>query len=561
MWVSLLACHPSPPPGGGDDDDDTVTVPGDDDDDSTPTGPPDEPTVTVADGEDWTLPPGAGPGASSGFFSESAAPSRGVDTRVVDVTWRQLEPTPGHYATDRAGGAQGMRFPPFEDQYPGGPVWVRIWTSGVDWAPDWLGAECGVSPISGRDYDGQQHWPIWDDCVWSHVVALYDEVLNRRGLLDDPDVKLVYVPGAFTWCEFDYDMVNKAVSQDGLTWETYEAWYRRMTADLARLGGARAHKLVFTGEDYPYSRFGARDDLLARDVVAAGTGIRSGITEVSNDHLSEVPAYGVSIAADGHLAVDETWPALDGVRVIGAENECFDACGFHTDDPAYAVRQANLKALQLRVNWLYVVPGPSFLADFPEHWAWVRAELGHTPATAFDAWAQLRDAEDRYWTDEGTGPGGRRWDGFPYVKNLERWLVQRDTAPDGFSRRGTDRRVGELDPYNGEAFEGRRTDPANGSPWLYFDVDPAFRDGAAGDLQVKVTYLDAGRGALALEYTDATGPRSAPAVALEGTGGPRTATFTLPGARLDGAFAGGTDFRVGGGDVEVTFVRVIPPGP
>jgi hypothetical protein len=262
------------------------------------------------------------------------APPYGVETRVVDVTWRQLEPEPGEWHTDLRGSAQGMSFPPFDDQYPAGPVWVRIWFSGTEWAPDWLGDVCGVQPISGRDYDGQQHWPLWEPCVWEHVMQVYDEFLGNRGLLADPDVKMVYVPGAFTWTEYDYDMVNRAVAQDGLTFETYHGWYQQMTTDLATLGGPKAHKLVFTGEDYPYSRFGADDDLLARDMVAAGLGIRSGITEVSNNHLSEVPAYGIAIDDDGHLVADEQWPALDGVRVIAAENECFDACGFRTDDPA-----------------------------------------------------------------------------------------------------------------------------------------------------------------------------------------------------------------------------------
>lgn len=515
------------------------------------------PTVSVADGEDWTLPPGAAPGASSGLYSEARDPARGVDVRVVDLTWRQLEPRPGTFVDDRAGSAMGATFPPLRDQYPGGPVWVRIWISGVDWAPEWLGEACGVAPISGVDGDGQRHWPLWDDCVWSHVVALYDEVLVRRGLLADPDVALVYVPGAFDWCEYDYDLVSAAVARDGLDWPTYGAWYARMVADLVALGGDDAHKLVFTGEDHPYGPFGARDDLLARDAVAAGLGIRSGITELSNHHLSEVPAYGVTIAPDGHLAVDESWPALDGQRVIGAENECFVDCGLWTDDPAYAVRQANLKALQLRVNQLYVVPGPSFLDALPDHWAWVRAELGHTPATAFDAWAQLREAEDRYWADVGTGPDGTRWDGFPRIRNLERWLVQRDVEPDGHAWPGSEVREGVLDPANGTAIEGLRTDPARGDDWLYLDVDPAFRDGRVGRAEVKVTFRDAGD-PFRLEYTGADGPRTTPEVTPGGTGAVRTATFALPDLVLAGAFAEGTDLRVGGGALEASFVRVVP---
>jgi hypothetical protein len=223
------------------------------------------------------------------------------------------------------------------------------------------------------------------------------------------------------------------------------------------------------------------------------------------------------------------------------------------------VRQANLKALQLRVNWLYVVPRPSFLADYPEHWAWVAAELGHTPDTAFDAWVQLRDAEDRYWTDEGTGPSGRRWNGFPYIKNLERWLVQRDVAPDGVSQRGTERHDRELDAYNGVAFEGRRNDPAAGSPHLYFDVDPVFRDGDVGDVELLVTWRDTGTGSWTVEYETRTGPVAAPSVESTDSGALRTARFRLPDARFTGSFAGDTDFRITSADeLELTFVRLVP---
>ena len=42
-----------------------------------------------------------------------------------------------------------------------------------------------------------------------------------------------------------------------------------------------------------------------------------------------------------------------------SENECYDDCGYSTDHFAYAVIMSNLKALQLQLNWLYVVPGPS----------------------------------------------------------------------------------------------------------------------------------------------------------------------------------------------------------
>ena len=129
------------------------------------------------------------------------------------------------------------------------------------------------------------------------------------------------------------------------------------------------------------------------------------------------------------MVVDESLPVHDGTRVVATENECYTDCGFSSQDVEYVVRQSNLKALQLRMNWVYVVPGPSFMVEYPEHWDWVRLSLGQTAPTSADAWAALRDAEDTYWgagSGEGDGPftSKAKWRERPFVRNLERWLVQ-----------------------------------------------------------------------------------------------------------------------------------------
>lgn len=520
-------------------------------------------TVTVADGEDWSLPPQVVASPNSGFFSEEAAPAFHVDTRVVDVTWRQLAPTPTTYSTTATGAAQGMSFASLDDQLAGSDkLWMRIWASGVDWAPAWVVADCGVAPITGADYEGQAHLPIWNACVWGHLMDLYRELFVTRGLAADDRLQLVYVPGAFTWCEFDFDMIANAAQSDGLTFGAFDAWFQAAMPELATMFGANKHKLVYTGEDYPFSSFGAADDLLARDAVTAGLGIRTGISEVANFHLSHVPAYGTTIAPDGHMITDEAWPLLDGKRVAAAEHECYTDCGFTTGDPYYAVRLSNLKALQLHMNWIYVVPGPSYMSDFAAHWEWVRLELGKTAATAPDAWAALREAEDTYWIDDDS----HTWAGDPYVVNLERWLVQRDVAAGGLSRRGSEQHTGVLDPANGTAWEGRATDHAAGSDFLYFDVADGFlhdtTGAAATTVQIKVTYRDTGAAIWSLEYAAAGGgaPKRTPTVTNGGTGALRTASFTIADAAFDDSLADSTDFRLfagGAEDVEVTFVRVI----
>jgi len=521
--------------------------------------------------DDWSLPGWVQPSSSAGFFSEEAAPAFDLHVRVVDLTWRQLQPNPGSFSTSTADEVYGMTFPSWQEQLEGGdPLWLRLWISGAEWAPQWVQDECEVSPV-GTGYEDDEHLPIWDACLWAHARELYREVLLERGLREDPRLRLVYVPGAFTWCEFDFDVVDEAVQNGDLDLPTFDAWFQQAVADLAAIangdnddpGDDFAWKLVYTGEDYPFGPFGADDDLFARDAVAAGMGIRTGITELFNFHLNDVPAYGARIAQDGHVVTDDDWPLLDGKRVVATENECFNDCGFSTDTPYYAVKMANLKALQLRVNWVYAKPEESYMAAYPELWRWVRSSLGRTALTSPDAWVALREAEDLYWLEDDAVS----WPGRPWVRNWERWLVQREVAPDGLTGRGSEVRSEVLAPENGTAYEGRSTRHAQASDFIYFDVDDAFLHGPAGRVDVKITFRDTGSGPFHVEYPSAGGiARSQPVVRF-GDGAWRTATLTITDALFDDSLPGSSDFRIWNGgsvDLEVRFVRVVkrdPPPP
>ena len=99
------------------------------------------------------------------------------------------------------------------------------------------------------------------------------------------------------------------------------------------------------------------------------------------------------------------------------------------------------------MNWMYVVVGDSKLDDFPEHWAWVRRSLGHTVATAADAWVALRDAEDTYWNDDEA----ITWPTKPWVRNLERFMTQVDDAGCVAHRSDADVHTGVFAPENGSA--------------------------------------------------------------------------------------------------------------
>jgi hypothetical protein len=450
-----------------------------------------------------------------------------------------------------------MSFESLDDQLAeGGPYWMRIFASGEDWAPEWVLEDCAVD-VYGPDYDGEKHLPIWNDCVWGHLMQTYSDLFAEAGLASDPNLRFVYVPGAFTWAEFDYEMVTAAVDAGDLDWSTYSAWYSYAWSDLAAIFGTNATKLVFTGEDYPFGPFGAKDDLLAADAVGAGLGIRNGISEISNFHLSEAPAYGSMIQPNGHLIVDESLPIHDGTRIVATENECFTDCGYDTDEPYYAVRQANLKSLQLRMNWMYVVPGPSMLEEYPEQWDWLRLSLGQAASTSPDAWAALRDAEDTYWgesvdeSDLGRFADPAEWSDRPFVRNLERWLVQVDVPGSVAHRTSADLHSQVLQPDNGDAYEGLSTAVADGDTGFAFDLDEGFVTGSAP--LVKVTFLDAGAGS----FTVDTGAGSSVSIVRTGSGAWRTATVALPTVVTGGAWDVRVSLAAASDDLVVRFVRVV----
>ncbi len=536
-------------------------------------GAPDESPLE----DDWSLPAYATVATNSGFFSEQLAPASNVNVRVVDVTWRQLKPSAMTFdtsATATLGQDYALQFASLHDQLASpDPYWLRVWISTEDAVPQWVLDACPTAKLYGPGYENDRNVGIWNACVWGHALDLYRELLETHGLRNDPRLVMAYVPGAFTYAEFDYDIVNDAVAKGDLDFPVFRAWFEGamqslvdvMNGENADPADDAAQRLVFTGEDYPFGpeSWGTQDDLLARDAVAKGMGIRTGITEVFDFHLAQVPAYGTTIAPDGHLVTDESAPAFSPGRIRATENECYRDCGFSTAALYYAVKMSNLKTLQLRMNWDYVVPSTSYLAEYADLWNWVRLELGHTVYDSPDAWVALRDAQDTYW--EGNDPAlvcgstGFAWSTCPYVRNFERWIVQKDVAAGGVPKRGSEERRGVVDAANGIAYEGLSTDAAGGMDSLYFDVDDRFLLASAEPVDLKVTWRDAGSASWTVDYASTSGTSSTAPTTNAATGAWKTTTFHLTDATFDGSMPGGSDFRIHatGGDVEARFVRLV----
>ena len=128
------------------------------------------------------------------------------------------------------------------------------------------------------------------------------------------------------------------------------------------------------------------------------------------------------------------------------------------------------------------------------------------------------------------------------------------------SRRGSDVRTNVLDADNGTSYEGRLTDRANNQDYLYFYIQDNFANGISPNMQIKVTYLDAGTAQWQLHYRNSTGTLITDTVTNTNSNNTKTATFDLVDANFDNGMTAGADFRLyngGSQDIEVRFVRLI----
>jgi hypothetical protein len=424
--------------------------------------------------------------------------------------------------------------------------------------------DCGIPPTQRwLDHSEQQrHIPLWNTCVWNHAKTMYQHVFQTWGVKNDPKFEFAYVPGGFFYGEFDFDVMWQAFQDGSVTSTQLLTWLADIRTSLTSILGDKHGKLMYTGQDYPFdfqNTSAGAFELHTRDAVNAGMGVRNGISELFNFHLNETPAYGSHIQTDGHVVIDENYIVHSQNHVIGNENECFNACGFTTPDPYYAIVMSNLKALQLRSTNLLVETVDSYMTPYATHWNWVEHELGKKVNNAPDAWVSLREYEDRFFVGN-TPTNDINWIGKPWLHNFERWLVQKDVAANGMSRRGSDVRTNVLDTDNGTSYEGRLTDRANNQDYLYFYIQDNFANSISPNMQLKVTYLDVGTAQWQLQYRNSIGTLVTDNVTNTNSNATRTATFNFIDAYFDNAMTAGADFRIyngGSQDIEVRFVRLI----
>ena len=512
----------------------------------------------MAPGWDWSLPPGIKPVPYSGFTTWGKDRYSEMITvqGIFSVGWRQSCPAPGDYdwkpMRDAINHARslGMR--------------VGLHIRGVErpMVPDWVIKKYNVPVLDVAPIQENQPWrlqivPPWHPDVLREYAALM-EAFGKTGIPQSEDVVYGYIHG-----------ISPSRGEEwALRPVDIEAWEKTagLTADLlanclkARVDGMLKafhgveYKLAFMGGPIGVNKkeYLQKTGGLLEYALVHGTGWRGGRVDFQHS-LFQTPALGSSVTPDGYCVVDENLPIHKENRYCGDENEEYGKAWEYRFGPvaghAYRHRLCVLKTLLLGQN--FQVVSPATLELNPELNRYALLSQGRHAEDSPDAFAYLRECAIK----SETGP--------LIVKNLERWLIQRDVEG---HRSVACERVDRYPllfydlPDRHWDYDARRTDLKNGQTGLAFRLATRFWP-KPGPAVVKITFTDREHAVWHIEHHDASGTsRSTGNVQNFGDGQRKTATFRIDSLSASRSLPGQMDFKIvtdGPGDVTVTLVRVV----
>ncbi len=516
--------------------------------------------LRITSGWDWSLPAHVKPAPYSGFVTWS--PKRfheSITVCGVHVSWKELNPASGQYRWDvlegriAANRANGMRT---------GLHLMGVERKGI---PDWVIEQFHPPVIDVPTLSPNQPWRLQIVPPWRpQVEKAFMEFLaafNQTGIARREEVVYAYIHGIspsrgeeLFLRPVDVELLER---DSGLTAEKFGQWLRRRTdAMLTAFKGAES-KLAWMsdGPVGPSEAYRQATQDLWRYALDHGTGIRGGGIDFQH-HLFESPAWASRIDTDGYCLVDDETPTIRQRRYRGDENEEYGKYWEWRFGPAeqydYRHRICSLRGLQMRQNFQMV--SPETLALNPELNRYVMLTQGYRRDDSPDAWAYLRECQVRRQGKAKT------------VKNIERWLVQRDVVgSQSVAVERVDRFPLGTDPKDHHFdLDARRTDRAAGQDSLAFQLDRVLWPKPAA-AEIKVTYMDRAPARWHLAYMAGVG-QTLRTSAVENTGDNqrKTATFILDKLAASGSFPGEMDFRLvseGPGDFTATMVRVIRHQP
>ena len=512
--------------------------------------------ASIEPGWDWWLPDSVKPVEYSGFVAWGKKHfSDMITVEGITSSWKEVCPEPGVYNWKplldriRQNKQRGIR--------------SGIHLKGVqrENVPDWIIGKYKVPVVEVTPLQENQPWRIKIVPPWHpDVMREYHKFLKDLGNTGIPQMEEVvyaYIHGVSP--SRGEELWMRAVDVED--WEKKTGLTPERLAECLRLR-LEAFLIAFKGVEYKlawmamgpvgpreYKTYRESTSGLFEFALGHGTGWRIG--NIDQQHtLFRVPAIGITLTREGYCVIDESRPIFAERRFLGGENEAYGPDWEWRFGPyeqhAYRHRISTLRTLQMRMNFEYVSAGTLKLN--PQLNTYAMLTQGRRATNSPDAWVYLREC--RIYT----GP----------VKNLERWLLQRDVSGHrSVPAERIDRKYRLPTDPSGEAydFDARRTDIRNDQKGLAFKLDEKFWNVSQRAI-IKVTFTDREKARWYLQWADADRNVLNAHVDNIADGQLKTATFELKGLSAQSALLEKMDLRIvteGPGDVAVTMVRVIKP--
>ncbi|VGO22887.1 hypothetical protein [Pontiella sulfatireligans] len=478
---------------------------------------------TVVNGWDWSLPESvaADPNAYFKFAGDDIHELSCGSLRDLHVTWDELEPTEGVYdfeslrqqILDAAEGYDGvslrLRAALWETVSPTG-----LPLSGMQLrenAPRWMDS-LDIAKINMHTdrTDYQVHNLDIMDPDYHSRYQLLIEALGNSGIPAMEELKVVnlcyrsasYGEEFTVYDQDDFDQLGFEYTADEIasrTKERLDFW--------ADAFGTNVWKLMYVG-----SGLQSHVDYAGQ----LGIGSRNGFIEMYGATI-HMPQFGITINSDRHVDVDETNPFIANNLRFGDENEEYsneERFGWKESFP-YRYQISSFRMLQMRRN--YVMHDNNTLN--PELTWYLGLGLSRNVENTPDAWVMLNELSISPWAnknEDGSSNAGP-------VKNVERWLYQRDisgyeTTPCMAVPTAKDLWYADNGrPYDYTARKGQK---------MGFVVDDRLLLMGEHPVVIKVSYYDGVPGTLKLVYTTSSGTQEKSVVAT-GEDKVKTVTFFI----------------------------------
>ena len=484
----------------------------------------------VIDGWDWSLPPTVKPAPNgllavyriSNIERPLSSDIQSLDLPVNEtieiwVKWRDLEPEEGKFRFDQ------LRNRIEEASQRGCRVVLRILSSATTFAPEWLATyKVPLRQENSKNKPKVTNYEISNPEFHKRYLQLVGK-LGESGIPQMDVLKGAYV-GYASPSYGDEGIGPDKVDPDTVPHvvERLDAWGKafKNVEQKVFMGGSSQHGYNM------------------------GFGTRRGFVEMYLYHIPD-GEIGQTVDKQGYLFVDDSVELLKRRAFHGEENEEYEESwatkergfrfGENTDSFTYRYFIANLRTLQMQCNHVLMNP----FSIYPDQMVWVGQSLGRTVEDSPDIWCALRESYVR-----SVGP----------VKNVERWLYQRDSP--GFETTP----VVKIDqPIKMWMVESNKNFDyiARKGKQIGFAVDDRWAGGGPVNIAIKTTYFDKGAGTVDLAVKTRTGVANKQ-IKLTGSDKLKTATFLVkdavfPAKKMENDII----FKASGDDAVLSFVRIV----